>query len=76
VWDSSVFFVDRLLDPKIPSYTRLDSGITWHWTERMSFGVAGQNLLKDSHLEFIDPTGVTRSTLIKRGAYAKLSWRF
>jgi hypothetical protein len=40
-------------------------------------GIYGQNLLRDRHLEFFDPdNSSTRSTLIRRSAYAKLTWRF
>ena len=38
--------------------------------------VVGQNLVKDRHLEFVDSSGVIRSTLIKRSIYAKFTWQF
>jgi len=75
-WDSSLHFVDRLIAEAVPSYTRFDTGLTWRWKEGVSFSVAGQNLLKDHHLEFIDSAGASRSTLIKRSAYAKITWQF
>jgi iron complex outermembrane recepter protein len=74
-WDASAYFVDRLVFQKVPSYTRLDTGLTWQWKEGISLSIAGQNLLKDHHVEFLDTTGATRSTEVKRGAYAKLTWR-
>ena len=51
-WDASAYFVDRLNFPGVPSYTRLDSGLSWRAGERWSLSVVGQNLLKDTHLEF------------------------
>jgi iron complex outermembrane recepter protein len=75
-WDASAYFVDRLRSEDIPSYTRLDTGFTWRWTERLSSSVVGQNLVKDRHLEFIDDTGSAISTLIKRSAYARVTWQF
>jgi hypothetical protein len=36
--------------------------------------VVGQNLVKDRHLEFVDSSA--RSTLVKRGVYAKFTWQF
>ena len=75
-WDASVFFVDRLKSGAIPSYIRLDTGLTWRWTEGLSMSVVGQNLVKDRHLEFVDDTGSIRSTLIKRSVYGKLTWQF
>lgn len=75
-WDASAYFVDRLKSEVIPSYTRLDTGLTWRWTEGLSMSVVGQNLVKDRYLEFVDSSGVVRSTLIKRSVYAKFTWQF
>ncbi len=75
-WDTSAYFVGRLRDPDVASYTRVDTGLSWHYTEGLSISLVGQNLLRDHHLEFIDPAGSSRSTLIKRSAYAKFTWRF
>jgi iron complex outermembrane receptor protein len=75
-WDVSAYFVERLKSGAIPSYTRLDTGLTWRWTEGLSMSVVGQNLVKDRHLEFVDSSGVVRSTLIKRSVYAKFTWQF
>jgi outer membrane receptor protein involved in Fe transport len=60
----------------VPSYTRLDTGLSWALGERISLSLVGQNLLRDRHEEFVDTTGSTMSTLIKRSAYAKVEWRF
>jgi hypothetical protein len=38
--------------------------------------VVGQNLVKDRHLEFVDENETAQSTLIKRSAYAKITWQF
>ena len=75
-WDASAYFVDRLRSGDIPSYSRLDTRLTWRWTEGLSMAVVGQNLVKDRHLEFLDDSQTVRSTLIKRSAYAKLTWQF
>jgi iron complex outermembrane recepter protein len=75
-WDTSAYFVGRLDDPKIPSYTRVDTSLSWHYREGLSISLVGQNLVRDQHLEFIESTGASTSTLIKRSAYAKFTWRF
>jgi iron complex outermembrane receptor protein len=75
-WDASVYFVGRLSAQQIPSYTRLDTGLTWQARERLSFSLVGQNLLKDHHLEFDSPSEIVLSSLVKRSAYAKIVWRF
>ena len=75
-WDASAYLVDRLRNGNVPSYTRLDTGFTWRWTEHLASSVVGQNLVKDRHLEFVDDTGSVSFTLVKRSAYAKLTWQF
>lgn len=75
-WDASAYFVERLKTAGAPSYTRLDTGLTWRWTEAISMSLVGQNLAQDRHLEFVDDTGSVRSTLVKRSAYAKVTWQF
>jgi len=75
-WDACAGFVSRLADPNVASYTRLDTQLSWRWTERTSFSLVGQNLLRDHHLEFVDLIGSVDSSQIKRSAYAKVTWRF
>jgi len=75
-WDASAYFVDRLPAQQIPSYTRFDTGITWHARDGLSFSLAGQNLLKDHHLEFNGLDQVVLSSQVKRSGYAKFTWNF
>jgi iron complex outermembrane receptor protein len=75
-WDTAAYFVDRLPVDTVPSYTRLDSGISMRLAERVSAGIFGQNLIRDRHLEFVDDSGNARSTLIKRSVYGKLILQF
>jgi iron complex outermembrane recepter protein len=75
-WDASVYFVGRLPASHVPSYTRLDTGLTWKIAEKLSFSVVGQNLLHDHHLEFESTDQVVVSSMIKRSAYAKFTLQF
>jgi iron complex outermembrane receptor protein len=75
-WDASAYFVGRLADPSEPSYTRLDTQLSWLLGEGASVSFVGQNLVKGLHEEFVDSSGSARTTLVKRGAYAKFTWRF
>ena len=75
-WDTSVYFVDRLVNPSIASYTRLDTGLTWQWKENLTLSLFGQNLLQDRHLEFQDSSRSINSSLMPRAAYGKLTWHF
>lgn len=73
-WNSSAYFVGRLAT--VPSYTRLDSGVTWQPAKAFSFSIVGQNLLRDHHAEFDNVAQIVNTSLIKRSAYAKFSLQF
>lgn len=74
-WDTSTYFVGRLTDPAIASYTRLDTGLTLHWNKKLSLRIVGQNLLKNRHEEFVEPTGSSGTTLAKRSVYVEWEWQ-
>ena len=75
-WNASAYFVNRLPAVQIPSYTRFDTGLTWRAGETVSFGLVGQNLLKDLHPEYSGPNSTVQPGLIRRSAYAKIAWSF
>jgi iron complex outermembrane recepter protein len=75
-WNATVYFVDRLPAIPLPSYTRLDTSLIWQVSERAAFSIVGQNLVRETHIEFNDRTSVAEPTGIERSAYAKLAWRF
>jgi hypothetical protein len=75
-WDTNAYFVGRLPAQSVPSYTRLDSQLTWRLAERVQLSVTGQNLLRDHHVEFNDQFQSVNSSQFKRSAYAKITWQF
>jgi iron complex outermembrane recepter protein len=75
-WDFSGSFLDRLFASGVPSYTRLDSQLSWQANERLSFSAVGQNLLQSQHVEFIDFWSAIYSSQITRGAYARMTLSF
>ena len=75
-WNASAYFVNRLPAQSIPSYTRLDTGLTWRAGERASLSVEGQNLLKDLHPEFSGIDSTVQSGLMRRVVYGKITWSF
>jgi outer membrane receptor protein involved in Fe transport len=75
-WNTSAYFVGRLSAEQVPSYTRLDTGLTWRGSERLALSLVGQNLLKDHHLEARSSDQGEISGLIKRSVYVKLTWQF
>jgi iron complex outermembrane recepter protein len=75
-WTTSAYFVGRLVYQKIPSYTRLDTQLAWQPSDKISFGLVGQNLLKGLHQEYNGSDLTEVPSLIRRSAYASFTWRF
>ncbi len=75
-FDVSGYFVSRLSFQHVPSYTRLDTGLTWQAGEHSSVGIYGQNLLSDHHLETTNTDQIVQSNWIKRSGYARFTWQF
>ncbi len=75
-WDAAAYFVDRLPDPQIAAYTRVDTQLSWRIAESVNVSVVGQNLLRDHHVEFNDPLQSVNSSQVPRGVYGKFTWRF
>ena len=75
-WDANAYFVGHLPAQFVTSYTRLDSQLTWRIAERVKLDIVGQNLLRDHHAEFNDQFQSVNSSLIKRSAFARLTWHF
>ena len=74
--DASLYHVSRLAALQVPGYTRLDVQFAWRVSEGIELSAGGQNLLNDRHAEFAgNGAGVTTS-LVKRNAFAKITWRF
>jgi iron complex outermembrane receptor protein len=75
-WDTNIYFVERLPAQLVPSYTRLDTHVSWRPVERLELSVVGQNLLKNLHLESNDTGTSVNSTQVQRSVYAKFTWTF
>jgi len=75
-WNASAYFVNRLPAVSIASYIRLDTGLTWRAGERVSMSVVGQNLLKSIHPEYAGPDSTVQPGMMRRSAYAKITWSF
>ena len=75
-WTTSACFVGRLPAPNIPSYTRMDTNLVWQASDKISLGLVGQNLLRNLHQEYAGPDLTILPSLVRRSAYARLTWRF
>lgn len=73
-FNTTLYYVDSVPEYDIPSYARLDMGLTWHVNRNMDFSIIGQNLLDRSHPEY--GVGGRISTEVQRGIFGKFTWRF
>ncbi len=72
--DSALYYVDRLPNQNIASYTRLDASVGWMATDRLDLRVGGTNLLNPRHAEFRGSS--TTPVQIERSVYGRVEWRF
>lgn len=66
-------YVDELPKPIVPHYFGLDLRLSWKVHEMLEVSVVGQNLLYDTHKEFI---ASSRPREIERSVYGKIICRF
>ena len=79
-WDAAAWYVDSLIDGttgtgSVPAYTRVDTRIGRPIGERADISIAGQNLLRARHPEFLDGLQVTPMDA-GRAVSARISWHF
>jgi len=72
--NTTLYYVDSVPQYSIPSYTRVDVGMTWQVNQDMDLSVVGQNLLDSAHPEFGENKPI--ATEVQRGVFGKLTWRF
>jgi hypothetical protein len=64
--------VDELPEPYVSDYMALDVRIAWKIHRVLELSVVGQNLLQDSHTEFVSDSPTAKE--IERSVYAKVVW--
>jgi iron complex outermembrane receptor protein len=73
--DFVVRYVGQLPGLSIPSYTSLDTHLSWHTASGFELSIGSNNLLNKRHLEFIPDFITTAPTEIRRTVYGKITWR-
>jgi iron complex outermembrane receptor protein len=71
--DATYRYTSGLPQFTVGAYSTADVRLGWHFGEGLDFSIVGQNLLRPSHVEFGGDPGPLVG--IKRGAYAKVTWR-
>ena len=74
-FDIGSYYVSKLVEQQVPSYTRLDVRLGWRPSPQLELSLGGQNLLQDHHLEYGPVLGLS-PTEARRNAYARATWRF
>jgi iron complex outermembrane receptor protein len=79
--NGAVYYVDQIAPvvglgvTHIPSYFRVDLGVTWRPIKSLEIGVWGQNLADDRHAEF-SSYKTSLITEMPRSVVGKVTWRF
>jgi iron complex outermembrane receptor protein len=73
--NAAAFYVENLAGPAVPSYVRVDLGMTWRPQKDVELSVGVQNLLDDRHPEFNGQFGAASSE-IQRTIYGQFLVRF
>lgn len=75
-FNSALYFTDRVEQWDVPSYLRLDLGLTWRATENLEIAVWGQNLLEEGHVEYDEPWINPAQADVPRSFYVQATLRF
>lgn len=73
--DPGFRYVSRIANPllPVPGYGELDVHLAWQPVGRLTFSIAGQNLLHARHAEYGDPAARHE---IERNVYGKMTYRW
>jgi iron complex outermembrane receptor protein len=75
-FDTSLYYVGRLIGQQIPGYARLDARLGWRLREGLDLSIGGQNLLDNRHPEFGSLNQGVVAGQVKLSFYGKVTWRF
>ncbi|MGR9052449.1 MAG: TonB-dependent receptor domain-containing protein, partial [Gammaproteobacteria bacterium] len=75
-WDLWLRYTDELDSRAIPAYFTLDSRLAWQPIEDVELSLVGQNLLEQSHREYVATQVNIPATRIERAVYGQVRWRF
>jgi iron complex outermembrane receptor protein len=74
-FDTSLFWVGKVENQDVGSYTRLDLRLGWQATPNLELSVVGQNLTEGRHMEY-GPSFTRFPSAVPRSVYSKVSWRY
>jgi iron complex outermembrane receptor protein len=74
-FDTSAYYVDRLVAFNTPAYVRLDTNLGWKIEPGIQLNFVGQNLLQPVHMEY-GSTADLNAAEVPRSFYAKVTCKF
>jgi iron complex outermembrane receptor protein len=74
--NTMLFYVDRMEEMDIDSFTRLDLNLVWHARPGLSLTVGGRNLLDHAHPEYDGISEGIVGSDIPRTFYGRMTWSF
>ena len=74
--NTTLYYADNVSGQGVPSFFRLDVGLTWRPSPNLELSVWGQNLLDGSHREFNETFRQPLPIEIQRSVYAQVTLRF
>lgn len=74
-FNAALYYVGKVWGSDIPSYARVDAGLTWHPSKHFSLTLGAQNLLNQRHREMGNIL-YEQPTQVERNVYLRLGWRF
>jgi iron complex outermembrane receptor protein len=74
--NASAYYVDHLSTGDIPSYVRIDAGVTWRPKSNLEVSVGVQNLLDPRHPEFDSGLFFNEPTENPRVIFAQIMFRY
>ena len=72
--DGWLRYVDELEYSSIEAYATVDARVAWQVLPTLEVSVVGQNLLEESHAEFVSELGDIPLIEMQRSAYVQLRW--
>jgi iron complex outermembrane receptor protein len=75
-WDVRVRHVDKLPSAGVDAYSELDTRIAWRPLPSLEIAIAGQNLLRSNHSEFVSDFFDVAPIAIERRVILQARWSF
>jgi iron complex outermembrane receptor protein len=73
-WIDSFIYNNAGVEEEVDAYGELQARIGWHVSPKLEVSVVGQNLLHESHLEYVI-SGSNPRAEVQRGVYGKIALR-